>query len=86
MILIMTVNPGYGGQDFIAAMLPKIASLAARLRQDKRDILVEVDGGITPVTAPAACQAGATVLVAGSAVFGNPDRAAAINNLRQVCR
>lgn len=86
MVLIMTVNPGYGGQDFIPAMLPKIASLAARLRQNKQDILVEVDGGITPVTAPAVCQAGATVLVAGSAIFGSRDRAGAISALRQAGR
>ncbi|QGP92997.1 Ribulose-phosphate 3-epimerase [Neomoorella glycerini] len=86
MILLMTVNPGFGGQEFIPAMLPKIASLSARLRQNKQDILLEVDGGITPVTAPAACQAGANVLVAGSAIFGRPDRAAAISALRQAGR
>ncbi|MDN5326788.1 MAG: ribulose-phosphate 3-epimerase [Moorella sp. (in: firmicutes)] len=83
MILLMTVNPGFGGQEFIPSMLPKIASLAAKLRESRRDILLEVDGGITPETAPAACQAGARVLVAGSAVFGSPDREAAIRELRQ---
>lgn len=83
MILLMTVNPGFGGQEFIPAMLPKIASLAAKLRENRRDILLEVDGGISPETAAAACQAGATVLVAGSAIFGNPDREAAIRELRR---
>ncbi|WP_406678250.1 ribulose-phosphate 3-epimerase [Moorella sp. ACPs] len=83
MILLMTVNPGFGGQEFIPAMLPKIASLSAILRQRKRDILLAVDGGITPVTAREACRAGANVLVAGSAIFGRPDRAAAINALRE---
>ncbi|MDN5344972.1 MAG: ribulose-phosphate 3-epimerase [Clostridia bacterium] len=83
MVLIMTVNPGFGGQDFIPAMLPKIEALAARLRQQSRDILLEVDGGITRETASAACQAGANVLVAGSAVFGSPDRPAAIAALRR---
>jgi ribulose-phosphate 3-epimerase len=63
-------------------MLPKIASLSAMLRQRKLDILLAVDGGITPVTARQACRAGANVLVAGSAIFGRPDRAAAINALR----
>ncbi|GEA15096.1 MAG: ribulose-phosphate 3-epimerase [Moorella sp. (in: firmicutes)] len=82
MILLMTVNPGFGGQEFIPAMLPKIASLSAMLRQRKLDILLAVDGGITPVTARQACRAGANVLVAGSAIFGRPDRAAAINALR----
>ncbi|BCV20979.1 ribulose-phosphate 3-epimerase [Moorella sp. Hama-1] len=83
MILLMTVNPGFGGQEFIPAMLPKIASLAARLRESKLDILLAVDGGITPETAPAVCQAGARVLVAGSAVFGSSDREKAIRDLRQ---
>ncbi|GAF26644.1 ribulose-phosphate 3-epimerase [Neomoorella thermoacetica] len=83
MILLMTVNPGFGGQEFIPAMLPKIASLAAKLRENRLDILLEVDGGINPETAAAACQAGAGVLVAGSAVFGSPDRGAAIRELRQ---
>ncbi|WP_258359465.1 ribulose-phosphate 3-epimerase [Moorella sulfitireducens (nom. illeg.)] len=82
MILLMTVNPGFGGQEFIPAMLPKIASLAAILHQHNRDILLAVDGGICPDTAREACRAGANVLVAGSAVFGCPDRAAAINALR----
>jgi len=83
MILVMTVNPGFGGQEFIPAMLPKIASLTARLRESKLDIPLAVDGGITRETAPAVCQSGARVLVAGSAVFGSSDREQAIRELRQ---
>ena len=67
LILVMTVNPGFGGQSFIEAMVPKIR----RLRQmvGDRPIPIEVDGGVTPETAPLVAAAGADVLVAGSAVF-----------------
>ncbi len=82
LILIMTVNPGFGGQSFIESQLQKIA--AARLRIDVqkksggRDIALEVDGGITPETARLAIAAGADMLVAGTAVFqGGPSRYAA---------
>ncbi|MDK2821084.1 MAG: ribulose-phosphate 3-epimerase [Clostridia bacterium] len=84
MILLMTVNPGFGGQSFIPAVLPKINDLATKLRKNNhKDILLEVDGGITPENAGKVCQAGANVLVAGSAVFGKSDRSAAIKELRQ---
>jgi ribulose-phosphate 3-epimerase len=70
MVLVMTVNPGFGGQSFIPECLPKIARLSQRLEAMSRlDIEIEVDGGIDPKTAPAVAAAGATVLVAGSAVF-----------------
>lgn len=70
LVLIMTVNPGFGGQSFIRECLPKITRLADALESQSRQALeIEVDGGIDPTTAPAAVQAGATVLVAGSAVF-----------------
>ncbi|MDI9408014.1 MAG: ribulose-phosphate 3-epimerase [Candidatus Pacebacteria bacterium] len=68
LILVMTVNPGFGGQEFIPAMVPKIAQLRDKI--GKRNIVLEVDGGITVTTAPAAIAAGANMLVAGSAVFG----------------
>jgi ribulose-phosphate 3-epimerase len=73
LILVMSVNPGFGGQSFITAAVEKIAHL--RAMAGGRDIDIEVDGGITPETAPAVVQAGANVLVAGSAVFRghNPD-------------
>ena len=82
MILIMTVEPGFGGQDFIEAMLPKIT--AARTMIGTRNIDLEVDGGIADKTAPDAVKAGANILVAGSAIFNNDDYANAIESLRKV--
>ena len=80
LVLVMTVNPGFGGQKFIPAMLEKVRRLKAMTAG--RGIHVQVDGGITPETAPLAVEAGADVLVAGSAVFGQPDYAKAIAALR----
>ena len=68
-INVMTVNPGFGGQRFIHEMTSKIARLRAMVGDIRRDVLIEVDGGINAETAPAAVQAGANVLIAGSAVF-----------------
>ncbi|MGN7383343.1 ribulose-phosphate 3-epimerase [Chlamydia abortus] len=82
LILIMTVNPGFGGQRFIHSMLPKISELRRRIERTGREIALEVDGGINEETAPLVTEAGADVLVAGSAVFGMPDRAAAIRRIR----
>ena len=79
-ILVMTVNPGFGGQAFIESTLPKISRIRALIGE--RPIALEVDGGITPETAPRCIAAGATVLVAGTAVFRHPDRRAAIAELR----
>mgnify|MGYP001798098059 CR=1 FL=1 len=67
LICVMTVNPGFGGQKFIEAMIPKVARL--REMSGDRPIHIEIDGGVTPATAPAVVAAGADVLVAGSAVF-----------------
>jgi ribulose-phosphate 3-epimerase len=70
LVLVMTVNPGFGGQRFISECLPKIVRLSQSLQtQGRQDVQIEVDGGIDLKTAPAAAAAGATVLVAGSAVF-----------------
>jgi ribulose-phosphate 3-epimerase len=84
LVLIMTVNPGFGGQKFIHAAVPKIREtrqmLAAAGLVDKVEI--QVDGGVDPTTAPLCIEAGATVLVAGTAVFGQPDYAAAIGAIR----
>ena len=80
LILVMTVNPGFGGQRFIPAVVEKIRRLRAMTAG--RGIRIQVDGGITPETAPIAVEAGASVLVAGSAVFGQQDYAAAISALR----
>ena len=82
MVLVMTVEPGFGGQKFMQDQLPKIRQLRAMLDELNPDCDLEVDGGIDPVTAPLVKEAGANVLVAGSAVFGKPDRAAAIAAIR----
>ncbi|MEY4707259.1 MAG: hypothetical protein RJB58_982 [Pseudomonadota bacterium] len=75
LILIMSVNPGFGGQSFIESQLEKIAGARKRIDATGRDIALQVDGGITPDTAKRAIAAGATVLVAGTAVFqGGPSR------------
>lgn len=72
LVLVMSVNPGAGGQSFIPAALPKIEVLAGRIRESGRAVELSVDGGINESTAPQAAAAGATVLVAGSAVFKTP--------------
>jgi ribulose-phosphate 3-epimerase len=78
LVLIMSVNPGFGGQSFISSQLKKIEAAANRIAKTGRHIDLEVDGGITPETAKMAVSAGANVLVAGTAVFkGGPDRYAA---------
>ncbi len=82
MVLLMTVNPGFGGQKFIPAVLPKIRQLKQLLQAQNPACLIEVDGGITVETAPVAVQAGAEVLVAGAAVFGQTDPGAAFQALR----
>lgn len=82
MILIMTVEPGFGGQSFMADMLPKIRGISALIKEYRPACELEVDGGIDDGTAPLVVDAGANVLVAGSAVFGKPDRAAAIAGIR----
>lgn len=73
MVLVMSVNPGAGGQSFIPAVLPKIAYLAEKIRKNRPGAELQVDGGINGETGPRVIEAGATVLVAGSAVFGGDD-------------
>jgi len=81
-ILVMTVNPGFGGQRFLPEMLPKIAALTARCQALGLAPHIEVDGGQDPETARAAIAAGADVIVAGTAIFGAADYAAAIAAIR----
>ncbi|MFT9025397.1 ribulose-phosphate 3-epimerase [Acetobacter indonesiensis] len=81
-ILVMTVNPGFGGQKFLASQLPKISRLRDMITKSGRDIRLAVDGGIDPTTAPQATAAGADVLIAGSAIYAQPDYKAAIEALR----
>ena len=81
LVLVMSVNPGFGGQKFLDSQLKKIERLRAMIDETGRDILLEVDGGVTPETAPRCVAAGATALVAGTAVFrGGPERYA--DNIR----
>jgi ribulose-phosphate 3-epimerase len=82
LILVMSVNPGFGGQSFLESQLPKIEKLRRLIEASGRDIRLQVDGGVTAKTAPLCLNAGADVLVAGTAVFGAPDYAAAIQALR----
>jgi len=82
MVLVMTVEPGFGGQAFMEDMLPKIKTLREEISRRGLDIKIEVDGGISESTIGAAAGAGASVFVAGSAVFGAADMAGAIQCLR----
>jgi len=84
MVLIMTVEPGFGGQAFMSDMLDKIAQLHKEIRRQALDITIQVDGGITRETITQAHAAGATCFVAGSAVFNAPEAAQAIAELRQL--
>ena len=82
LVLIMTVNPGFGGQKFIESGLKKIAAVRQRIDASGRDIILEVDGGVNHDTAPLCIAAGATALVAGTAVFGGDASAYAANIAR----
>jgi len=81
MVLVMSVNPGFGGQEFIEDALPKLSAIRKRLRPDQR---LEVDGGINAETITRVVEAGADTLVAGSAIFAEPDPVAAMDHLRQL--
>lgn len=83
LVLIMTVNPGFGGQQFIAEMLPKIRYVKKLLEKEKNNVFLEVDGGINAHTVTSVVKAGADVLVAGSAVFGSDNLATAISELKR---
>lgn len=82
LVLVMTVEPGFGGQSFMSDMLPKISQLRRMIDEGGYACELEVDGGVDAVTARLVKEAGADVLVAGSAVFGKADRKAAIENIR----
>ena len=82
-ILVMTVNPGFGGQSFIEAMLPKIEKIRGWIEKRGLAIDLEVDGGITHANIARAASAGANVFVAGTSVFGQSDRELAIEGLRK---
>ena len=81
-IMVMTVNPGFGGQAFLDSQLPKVAELRRAIDASGRNIALQIDGGVTPETAPKLLAAGADTLVAGTAVFGKQDYAQAIADIR----
>ncbi len=81
-VLVMSVNPGFGGQAFLPSIVPKIRRVAEMVRASGRDIAIEVDGGVTDRTAKGVLDAGAEMLVAGSYVFGAKDREHAIRSLK----
>ena len=85
-LLVMTVEPGFGGQDFIAEVLPKVALARRHVAAGHLRLFVEVDGGINADTIAAAAEAGADVFVAGSAVYGADDPDAAVRRLRELAR
>jgi ribulose-phosphate 3-epimerase len=82
LVLVMTVEPGFGGQKFMHDMMAKVSALRAVIEREKYDIEIEVDGGINAETAAIAAEAGANVLVAGSSVFAAGDAKAAIEEMR----
>ncbi len=82
MVLVMTVEPGFGGQSFMADMLPKIKAIREKANQVNPDLLIQVDGGIVPETAKLCIEAGADVLVSGSYIFGAENIEEAVNSLR----
>ncbi len=87
MVLVMTVNPGFGGQSYIASAEPKIAEVRTAITQGGHDVDIEVDGGISASTISGAAGAGANVLVSGSALYAHPDgQTAAIAELRQLAQ
>jgi len=81
MVLFMTVNPGFGGQKFIHSVVPKIEALAAIIKERNLDIAIEIDGGINAETIVPCAKAGATIFVAGSAIYSKEDRSAALQEI-----
>lgn len=83
MVLFMTVNPGFGGQQFIHAVVPKVAALSKIIKERQLSIEIEIDGGINEETIIPCAAAGATVFVAGSAIYNKEDRAEALQAIRK---
>jgi ribulose-phosphate 3-epimerase len=82
LVLLMSVNPGFGGQQFIGSVLPKIAEVRNRIRKSGRDVWLEVDGGVKADNIAEIARSGADTFVAGSAIFGAKDYAAAVREMR----
>lgn len=83
MVLIMTVNPGFGGQKFIESVVPKVEALSEIIKERGLNIEIEIDGGINAETIVPCAKAGATVFVAGSAIYSKEDRAQALQEIKQ---
>ena len=83
MVLFMTVNPGFGGQKFIESVVPKVAALSKIIKERGLDIAIEIDWGINAETIVPCAKAGATIFVAGSAIYGKEDRAQALQEIKQ---
>lgn len=83
LVLFMTVNPGFGGQKFIHSVVPKVAQLAAMVKDRGLSVDIQIDGGINEETIVPCAQAGANVFVAGSAIFGKEDRKQALQAIKQ---
>jgi ribulose-phosphate 3-epimerase len=86
LVLVMSVNPGFGGQSFIRSALAKVRQARARIDASGRDIWLEVDGGVKADNIEEIARAGADTFVAGSAIFGDKDRAAAVRRLREALK
>ncbi len=86
MVLVMTVEPGFGGQSFMPDMMPKLKEIRNKCKAENLDVNLQVDGGIAEKTVAQAAENGANVLVAGSAVFGSADPKAAISSLRELAK
>jgi ribulose-phosphate 3-epimerase len=86
LILVMSVNPGFGGQSFIRSALAKVKQARSRIAASGRDIWLEVDGGVKADNIEEIARAGADTFVAGSAIFGDKDRAAAVRRLREALK
>jgi len=85
-VMLMSVNPGFGGQKFIPNTLDRIRSLREQIQTQDRDILIEIDGGVNETTIRDIAEAGADVFVAGSAIFGKPDYPQVISNFKNLLR
>ncbi|WP_150283878.1 ribulose-phosphate 3-epimerase [Rummeliibacillus sp. TYF-LIM-RU47] len=81
LVLLMTVNPGFGGQKFIHSVVPKIETLAGMIKEKNLNVEIEIDGGINAETIKPCAQAGASIFVAGSAIYGQEDRKAALQSI-----
>lgn len=84
LVLVMTVNPGFGGQEFIASVVPKISRIASKIKSINKDIIISVDGGINMETATISAKSGATMLVSGSYLFQKRDFTKAVLDLKLI--